>query len=47
MKRVAALVAAKRILIFNLLADLLDFCAVEKSSRVSKAGIVDVYDVAS
>jgi hypothetical protein len=47
MKRVAALVAAKRIVIFNLLGDLLDLCAVEKASRVSKAGIVDVDDAAS
>lgn len=47
MKRVAALVAAKQIVIFNLLGDLLDLCAVEKASRVSKAGIVDVDDAAS
>ena len=43
----AMLLLATRIRIFNLLVDLLDFCAVEKTSRVSKAGIVDVHKIAS
>jgi hypothetical protein len=36
----------KRIAIFKILADLMDFCASEKTSSVSKTGIVDEHNIA-